>query len=61
VKIRLVFALSGDFTLWLSPNSKQKTQGCVRFPRKSYAMTAKIPGTSRYYDRDRQSFLLKQQ
>jgi len=57
----LVFALSGDFTLWLSPNSKQKTQGCVRFPRKSYAMTAKIPGTSRYYDRDRQSFLLKQQ
>ncbi len=36
-----------DFTIWLSPNSKHKTQGCARFPRKSYAMPTKIPETRR--------------
>ncbi|WP_372650277.1 hypothetical protein [Draconibacterium sp.] len=36
-----------DFTLWLSPNSKQKTQGCARLTRKSYAMPTKIPETRR--------------
>jgi len=36
-----------DSTLWLSPNSRQKTQGCARFARKSYMMPAKIPETRR--------------
>ena len=36
-----------DFTLWLSPNSKQKTQGCARLTRKSYAMPTKISETRR--------------
>jgi len=33
----------GDFTFWLSSKSKQKAQGCVRFTRKSYAITTKNP------------------
>ncbi len=32
-----------DFTFGLSPKSKQKAQGCVRFTRKSYAITTKNP------------------
>ncbi len=36
-----------DFTIWLSPNSKHKTQGCVHFTRKSYTMSTKIPETRR--------------
>jgi hypothetical protein len=31
-----------DFTLWLDPMSKQKSQGFVRFTRKSYMALAKI-------------------
>jgi hypothetical protein len=36
-----------DFTLWFSPKSKQKTQGCVRFTRKNYVLPAKITETRR--------------
>ena len=36
-----------DFTICVKTNSKHKSQGCVRFSRKSYAMTAKIPETRR--------------
>ena len=49
-----------DFTLCLSTKSKQKTQGCGRFTRKSYVLSAEIPELPDFH-RDRQSFLLKQQ
>jgi hypothetical protein len=32
-----------DFTLCLTTKSKQKSQGCVRFSRKNYVQSAKIP------------------
>jgi hypothetical protein len=36
-----------DFTLCLDANSKQKSQGCVRFTRKNYVLPAKITETRR--------------
>ena len=33
----LLLSYRADFTFWLSPKSKQKTQGYVRFSRKNYA------------------------
>jgi len=39
----LLLPYRADFTFWLSPKSKQKDQGCVRFTRKSYAITTKNP------------------
>jgi len=36
-----------DFTFCLETISKQKTQGCARFTRKSYVVPAKIPETRR--------------
>jgi len=38
-----ILPYQADFTIWLDPNSKHKTQGCVHFPRKSYVLPAKIP------------------
>jgi hypothetical protein len=38
----MILSYRTDFTIWLGPNSKHKTQGCARFPRKSYAMPTKI-------------------
>ncbi len=38
----LLLPYRADFTFWLCPKSKQKAQGCVRFTRKSYAITTKI-------------------
>ncbi len=39
----LLLPYRAGFTFWLSPKSKQKAQGCVRFARKSYAITTKNP------------------
>ena len=39
----LLLPYRADFTFWLSPKSKQKAQGCVRFTRKSYAIMTKNP------------------
>ena len=36
-------AYQPDSTLWFSPKSRQKTQGCAHFARKSDSMSAKIP------------------
>ena len=38
----LFLPYQADFTFWLDPKSKQKSQGCVRFTRKSYMTLAKI-------------------
>ncbi len=52
----MLLPYQADFTIWLSPNSKHKTQGCARFARKSYVMPTKIPETP-----PETSGLLKQQ
>ena len=39
----MLLPYQADSTFWLSPNSRQKTQGCAHFSRKSYTMPAKIP------------------
>ena len=40
-------AYQPDSTLWFSSKSRQKTQGCAHFARKSDSMSAKIPETRR--------------
>jgi hypothetical protein len=45
----MILSYRTDFTIWLGPNSKHKTQGCAHFTRKSYAMPAKIPETRRTF------------
>ncbi len=37
----LLLPYRADLTFWVSPKSKQKNQGCVRFTQKSYAITTK--------------------
>ena len=60
VSRRIYVLCQTDFTLCLDAKSKQKSQGCARFPRKSYVLPAKIPELPDFH-RDRQSYLLKQQ
>jgi hypothetical protein len=43
----MLLSYQTDFTIWLDPNSKHKTQGCARLSRKSYVVSAKIPETRR--------------
>ncbi len=44
---KLLLSYQTDFTICLATNSKHKSQGCARFPRKSCAVPAKIPETRR--------------
>ncbi|RIH63324.1 hypothetical protein D1164_20265 [Mariniphaga sediminis] len=45
--IHIFMPYQADFTLCLDANSKQKSQGCVRFTRKNYVLPAKITETRR--------------